>query len=91
MNCVSMYNELSYAYLFSSTRYLLASVNLKTQATVGEVRTYPVTMIVAEKLMAKMTKTLPGINIFKSHKITQISEVYQSPSQREKWMGQRFQ
>ncbi|XP_028392422.1 SHC SH2 domain-binding protein 1 homolog B-like isoform X2 [Dendronephthya gigantea] len=39
-------------------RYLLASVNSKTQDEKGQIRTYPVTMIVAEKLMAKMTKSL---------------------------------
>jgi hypothetical protein len=35
-------------------------MNSKKQAEMGGVRTHSVTMIIAEKLTAKMTKTLPG-------------------------------
>ena len=54
-------NLRAFAYFFSILRYLLASVNSKKQTEMDQVRTHPVTMIVAEKLTAKMTKTLPGI------------------------------
>ena len=49
-------------------RYLLASASSKKQAEMGGIRTYPVTMIVAEKLTAKMTKSLPDETIIEHFK-----------------------
>lgn len=49
-------------------RYLLASVNSRKPAKMGEVRTYPVTLIVAEKLRAKMTKSLADETIIEHFK-----------------------
>ena len=50
-------------------RYLLASAKSKTQAALGRVRTYPVTIIVAEKLAVKMIKHFPGRSIVKKLKM----------------------
>lgn len=46
-------------YFSSNNRCLLACVKRPSEIT--EARTYPVTMIIAEKLTAKMTKSLTGI------------------------------
>ena len=38
----------------------------------GGIRTYPVTMIVAEKLTAKMTKSLPGKTLYTLLQVTKV-------------------